>query len=454
MKLVHAVWHAAELFTIRAALRPNESSTSARLLEWIAVNAVNADADAAAANALADTEAPERDESYWPLVRRLATRGHVQEAGSLLALHSAARADGNAARASDAELGAAVRALATLLSRVPTDATSRSFLSTRQAWRAECSVARERHRAVKSVGVLWDVVCGDENAIERECVDAFERLGAFAVFVAPQASPDDIDAAMRRWLPTGILREALLALLRGDAHAALLQLDGRSSESPDCWLAAHLSDLVRHAGLLESHALPHGGGDGGTRLRRAMLLRYAGALDAADADLALSWSVRCDYWSAAGPVGIEHALLRLARASLDSTRAAARVLSACARLGTPANGVASCVRACMGAKALRAGRAGDSVRWLVESGDQRWLAAAGNRLLSQQSSRRDDDVAASTRAEQLDAVLGALTDAHVFSGTLEFVAEYARLRELMRTKQVRGRFFCRLLALMCDATIV
>jgi hypothetical protein len=90
----------------------------------------------------------------------------------------------------------------------------------------------------------------------------------------------------------------------------------------------------------------------------------------------------------------------------------------------------------------------------LASGDQRWLAAAGNALLESHMRRRDNNYSsdsmptsssatsltttiagAATRATQIDAVLSAIGDAYVFSGALEFVVSYARLHAAWRERK-------------------
>lgn len=103
-----------------------------------------------------------------------------------------------------------------------------------------------------------------------------------------------------------------------------------------------------------------------------------------------------------------------------------------------------------GANALRRGRAGDAVRWLLASGDQRWIAAAGNALLESHMRRDDGALDASTsRASQIDAVLSAIGDAYVFSGALEFVVNYARLHVMWRERTFAA-FAARSIELLSD----
>jgi hypothetical protein len=382
MRLAHAAWHAAELFCIRAALRPNEAS-SVRVIEWLSMNVADAEADASAADRLAASDTPERVDGYWALVCRLAARGRAHDAATLLSLHSALRQRRarlqqqqrrllddrggavdidnddnndndnatleqlNVSDASDAS--GLVRALRVLLRRMPPleQLGTPTFGAAWHAWRAACGSVRERHRRsgnndgtpmlAQPPTQLLSVLCGDEAAIERTFVDPYERLGALVTFGSPLATADDVANTARRCFVGArgdTLADVLVALLGGDAHNALVLLEQRAAESPAGWLVAHLGDLLRHAGALETHALADGA-DAATRVRRARLLRYADALDAADAARPLCWALRCDYWSAAGAVGLARAQLRLARASLGyaSARGAARIVAICARLG-------------------------------------------------------------------------------------------------------------------------
>lgn len=423
MHVVHTVWHAAEQFCLAAVLAPS-AALAPRVLAWLQMNVADAEADARDASALARAVDPRQHAAFWPLVRRRIACGGARDVAALLAL------PGDDANDNDARLRQTVCAL---LERMPDAAATRTQW---RQWQADCAAVRDASASLRSADAdaplarLLSVLCGDSDVIEAD-FEGYDRLGALLAFAVRDATPRDVVTHARRCLAgrETPLDDLLVLLLSGDAHGALSRLE--SPEAPSGWLHAHLVDLLWHAGALESHALLDAvaagndsdatgndsdmSGDGATRVRRAHLLRYVDALDAAGARC--DWSLHSSYWAACGRDGAARARLRLASAPLGSTRAAARVLSACARLEpTLGDAVARDVRVAMGTRALRQGRGGDAVRWLSAAGDDALLDAAAATLLEQYTAApRHRASAAASTASHVDAVLATLDDNYVFS---------------------------------------
>jgi hypothetical protein len=108
----------------------------------------------------------------------------------------------------------------------------------------------------------------------------------------------------------------------------------------------------------------------------------------------------------------------------------------------------------MGIAALRRGRAGDAVRWLMASGDaerlnavaalllERFATYSGNSGARHTSFARElrplDDSAdaAQLRAADVDSVLSVLGDSFMFSGKISFLSDYRRLHALWEAKDL------------------
>jgi hypothetical protein len=472
VRTAHLLWHAAELFCLGAAVAPSAAGAPL-LLQWLVANHTDDDADARDVEHLlachAAAGAVEREPSFWPLVERLAIRGRAHDAAALLGLHSSEQQQSRGRRGDASD--DAVLHVRELLLRLPlaTAATHSGdvvFLQAWRAWQRDCASLRQASAALRAdagtaLSRLFAIMCGDLDVIER-AFTGYELLGALMTFVEPCASPAEVARHARRAVREQGLDGIVLTLLQGDTYHALAAIEQTVPQVPASFLDAHLTDLLWRAGVLESYDLPPQAPtrpqreprplDTATRLREARILRYVDALASSAVLASLDWSLLCTYWRASGAAGESHALLRLARAKCSSTRDAARLVGACEQFGAAGAALASRVRAAMGIAALRRGRAGDAVRWLMASGDaerlnavaalllERFATYSGNSGARHTSFARElrplDDSAdaAQLRAADVDAVLSVLGDSYMFSGKISFLSDYRRLHALWEAK--------------------
>jgi nuclear pore complex protein Nup85 len=463
-RTAHLIWHAAELFCVGSIVAPNAAGAPL-MLQWLVANKSDRDSDVQDVETLAAATHAERSPLFWPLVERLAVGGRSRDAAALLALHSALRAGGALGADGDGVVHVRELLLRLPLATAATHSGDVAFLQAWRAWQRDCASLRQASAALRAdagtpLSHLFAIMCGDVDVIE-DSFDSYDRLGAIMTFVEPCASTADVARHARRCLAADGIDGAVLALLRGDAYDALGFVERNVSQVPTSWLDAHLTDLLWHAGALEAYDVRDADAtdtrDTATRLREARLLRYVDALAASDALASLDWSVLSTYWHATGALGEAHALLRFARAPVSSGRAAARLLSACESFGAAGAELASRIRAGLGLAALRRGRAGDAVRWLMASGDAERLTAVASLLLERfamhsgnsgarhqlfenESRALDDDGndGALLRAADVDAVLESLGGSYMFSGKIAFLSDYRRLHALWQAKDMRG----------------
>jgi nuclear pore complex protein Nup85 len=462
-RTAHLIWHAAELFSVGSVVAPNAAGAPL-FLQWLVANKSDRDTDVRDVDTLAAAPNAERSPLFWPLVERLAVGGRSRDAAALLALHSAVRT--GQAGGDDGVVHVRELLLRLPLATAATHSGDVAFLQAWRAWQRDCASLRQASAALRvdagtPIARLFAVMCGDVDVIEAS-FQSYERLGAIMTFVEPCASTADVARHARRCLSADGLDGVVLALLRGDVYDAVGYVERNLPQVPTSWLDAHLTDLLWHAGALEAYDAHDGAvdtRDTATRLREARLLRYVDALASSDALASLDWSVLSTYWHATGALGEAHALARFARARIASDRAAARLLGACESFGAAGVELAGRIRASLGLAALRRGRAGDAVRWLMASGDAERLSAVASLLLERfamhsgnsgarhelfanESRALDDnsdaDDAAQLRAADVDAVLESLGDSYMFSGKIAFLSDYRRLHALWVAKDLRG----------------
>jgi Nup85 Nucleoporin len=372
------LWHLCEILYLVPTSR-----TATQLVGWLQehftragdLDSIDALCDAAGEFAGRAEDSPD----FWPLLARSLVAGRVDDARRLLAEHSSHRqrhyAERAAGRQSSSSLSsiAAAAAVDVLLAKMPAGGGG----DWRQ-WRRDAASLRERADVGGSDDALdgaLAIMCGDAGALRAACSSWPELLvGSLLYARAPQASLDGAElrvlaerCALALPSRSAIDRVLEAALTQGrNAFRALREADAALG---DRWLAAHLTDLLFHAGHIERYQL-----DLGVDLREFYLLEYAGSLDS-DA-----WRIAADYLRHCPTFGgarIERLLgAQPARTELDVVQLL-RAMSAL-DVGAPAR------RQLMSATAARhaaTGRNAAAVRWYLLAQHSARAASIANTVL-------------------------------------------------------------------------
>ncbi|XP_061605070.1 nuclear pore complex protein Nup85 isoform X2 [Phyllopteryx taeniolatus] len=410
---IELIWNLCEVLFIDAG------SLLLHLLDWVRLH--KGEVDEKAAHML-QSESPAEHRDYWDVVVSYVLQGRLEEVRQLLAKQATLQpAAKNIFKLMD-----------NLLSKMPFynpggTQTPTEFDVKWRHWHDEvdCCVQDNSFASNPHLEVICKILVGDEDTMlaHRELLGTwyhflvtrllychptvkstelhFYAQSCMTMFVDPRSVPEALDSI-------------LLAAFEFDIHQVIKDC---SIALNNWWFVAHLTDLLDHCQLLQSHNLHFG-----SNLREFLLLEYASGLFTHHS----LWQLAVDYFDHCQEFGRVYLELQMERIPLDTERKALKVLRICEQRQMSEQVRSICK--IMAMRALRNNRLGSALSWSIRAKDAAFATLISERFLQ--------DYCARGTFSDLD-LIDNLGPAMLLSDRLTFLGKYREFHKLYGEKRLR-----------------
>ncbi|KAG8446152.1 hypothetical protein GDO86_013854 [Hymenochirus boettgeri] len=302
-------WNLCEILFVESA---SAGPLLLLLLDWLRLHVCEVD------NIVQDvvgSEKPTEHDRFWDGVIGYVLQGRMNEARQLLAK-----------AAKETSLRSMCRVLDDLLKKMPTTSGSQTLTEFElkwQQWREEC----ERHlqngtfSPCSEMETVCKILVGDEDTMleKRDLMTTwYHFLVSRLLFIHPTVKPTELhfyaQTSLERFLAGDSspepLDNILLAAFEFDIHQVIKEF---SIVSSNWWFVAHLTDLLDHCQVFQSHSLYFG-----FNLREFLLLDYASGLFSHHS----LWQLGVDYFDYCPKLGRVYLELHMERIPLSTERKA------------------------------------------------------------------------------------------------------------------------------------
>uniref|UniRef100_A0A6Q2ZN82 Nuclear pore complex protein Nup85 n=1 Tax=Esox lucius TaxID=8010 RepID=A0A6Q2ZN82_ESOLU len=270
--------------------------------------------------------------------------------------------------------------------------------------------------------VICKILVGDEDVLleHKELLSTwYHFLVTRLLFSHPIVKPTELhyyaQSSMHMFLDTRSVPEPLdsilLAAFEFDIHQVIKDC---SIALNNWWFVAHLTDLMDHCKLLQSHNLHFG-----SNLREFLLLEYASGLFTHHS----LWQLAVDYFDHCPEFGRVYLELQIERVPLDTERKALKVLRICEQRQMTEQVRSICKIMAKGA--LRNNRLGSALSWSIRAKDAAFATLISERFLQ--------DYCANGAFSDLD-LIDNLGSAMLLSDRLTFLGKYREFHRLYGEK--------------------
>ncbi|XP_034450346.1 nuclear pore complex protein Nup85 [Hippoglossus hippoglossus] len=413
---IELIWNLCEVLFIDAA---PAGSLLLHLLDWVRLH--KADVDEKAREVL-QSESPAEHHDYWDVVVSYVLQGRLDEARHMLVKQATLQP---AARKM-------YKLMDTLLSKMPFynpggNQTLTEFDVKWRHWHEEVdrclqdsSFASNQH-----LETICKILVGDEDTLlaHKELLSTwYHFLVTRLLFCHPTVKPTELhysaQSCMTMFLdPRSVpepLDSILLAAFEFDIHQVIKDC---SIALNNWWFVAHLTDLLDHCKLLQSHNLHFG-----SNLREFLLLEYASGLFTHHS----LWQLAVDYFDHCPEFGRVYLELQIERVPVDTERKALKVLRICEQRQMSEQVRSICK--IMAMRALRNNRLGSALSWSIRAKDAAFATLISERFLQ--------DYCAKGTFSDLD-LIDNLGPAMLLSDRLTFLGKYREFHKLYGEKRFR-----------------
>uniref|UniRef100_A0A3B1K1J9 Nuclear pore complex protein Nup85 n=1 Tax=Astyanax mexicanus TaxID=7994 RepID=A0A3B1K1J9_ASTMX len=411
---IELIWNLCEVLFIDAA---PAGVLLLHLLDWVRLH--KADVDERAREVL-QSESPTHHHAYWEVVISFVLQGRMDEARQVLV--------------KQANLQPASRPIYqlmdSLLQKMPIfnpggTQTLTEFDVKWRHWHEECdrclqdnSFASNRH-----LETICKILVGDEDTM----LEHKELLGTWYHFLVsrllyfhPTVKPSELhyyaQSSMDMFLDFRSAPEPLdsilLAAFEFDIHQVIKDC---SIALNNWWFVAHLTDLLDHCKLLQSHNLHFG-----SNLREFLVLEYASGLFSHHS----LWQLAVDYFDHCPEFGRVYLELQLERVPLETERKALKVLRICEQ--RQMNEQVRSICKIMAKRALSNNRLGSALSWSIRAKDAAFATLISERFLQDYCKRGS--------FSDLD-LIDNLGPAMLLSDRLTFLGKYREFHRLYGEKR-------------------
>ncbi|XP_064438244.1 nuclear pore complex protein Nup85 isoform X1 [Mirounga angustirostris] len=449
LSAMELIWNLCEILFIEVA---PAGPLLLHLLDWVRLHVCEVD------SLLADvlgSENPSKHESFWKLVTILVLQGRLDEARQMLSKE---------ADASPSSAGMC-RILGDLMRTMPVLSPGNTQTLTElelkwQHWHEEC----ERHlqdstfAASPHLESLCKIMLGDEAALleQKELLNNwYHFLVTRLLYSHPTVKPIDLHLYAQSSLDLFLggesspepLDNILLAAFEFDIHQVIKEC---SIALSNWWFVAHLTDLLDHCKLLQSHNLYFG-----SNMREFLLLEYASGLFAHHS----LWQLGVDYFDYCPELGRVSLELHIERIPLSTEQKALKVLRICEQrqmteqgrsgLGSAWNLLLPVRSICkiLAMKAVRNNRLGSALSWSIRAKDAAFATLVSDRFLKDYCERGSfsdldliDNLGPAMMLSDRLTFLGKYREFHRFYGEKRLTDAASLLLSLM-TSQIAPRSF-------------
>uniref|UniRef100_A0A8C5B0E1 Nuclear pore complex protein Nup85 n=1 Tax=Gadus morhua TaxID=8049 RepID=A0A8C5B0E1_GADMO len=265
--------------------------------------------------------------------------------------------------------------------------------------------------------LICKILMGDEDAIleQKDLLSTwYHFLVTRLLFSHPTVKPTELHYYAQSCLAMFDSRSApepldsiLLAAFEFDIHQVIKDC---SIALNNWWFVAHLTDLLDHCNLLQSHNLHFG-----SNLREFLLLEYASGLFTHHS----LWQLAVDYFDHCPEFGRVYLEQQIEHVPLDTERKALKVLRICEQRQMSEQVRSICK--IMAKRALRNNRLGSALSWSIRAKDAAFATLISERFLQ--------DYCARGTFSDLD-LIDNLGPAMLLSDRLTFLGKYREFHKL------------------------
>uniref|UniRef100_A0A8D0ECV7 Nuclear pore complex protein Nup85 n=1 Tax=Salvator merianae TaxID=96440 RepID=A0A8D0ECV7_SALMN len=414
LSAMELIWNLCEIIFIEAA---PAGPLLRHLLDWVRLHVCDVD------NLVCDvlrSENPAKHENFWNVITIFVLQGRMDEARQLLSKE---------ANTNPTSVGMC-RILDELMKKMPVLSPSNTQTLTEmelkwQHWHEECqrflddgTFASHPH-----METLCKILLGDENTILEKkdlmttwyhflvtrllyCHPTVKHVelhlyaqSSLDLFLGGESSPEPLDSI-------------LLAAFEFDIHQVIKEC---SIALSNWWFVAHLTDLLDHCNLLQSHNLYFG-----SNMREYLLLEYASGLFSHHS----LWQLAVDYFDHCPEYGRAYLEHHIERIPLDTEHKALKVLRICEQRMMSEQVRSICK--IMAMKAVRNNRLGSALSWSIRAKDAAFATLISDRFLKEYRERGS--------FSDLD-LIDNLGSSMLISDRLTFLGKYREFHRLYSEKQ-------------------
>uniref|UniRef100_A0A8C4DHV4 Nuclear pore complex protein Nup85 n=1 Tax=Dicentrarchus labrax TaxID=13489 RepID=A0A8C4DHV4_DICLA len=408
---IELIWNLCEVLFIDAA---PAGSLLLHLLDWVRLH--KADVDEKAREVL-QSESPAEHRDYWDVVVSYVLQGRLEEARQMLVKQATLQP---AARKMYKQMD-------TLNISPGGTQTLTEFDVKWRHWHEEVDRCLQDNSFAsnKHLELICKILVGDEDTL-LEHKDLLSTWYHFLVtrllFCHPTVKPTELhyyaQSCLTMFLDSRSVPEPLdsilLAAFEFDIHQVIKDC---SIALNNWWFVAHLTDLLDHCKLLQSHNLHFG-----SNLREFLLLEYASGLFTHHS----LWQLAVDYFDHCPEFGRVYLELQIERVPLDTERKALKVLRICEQRQMSEQVRSICK--IMAMRALRNNRLGSALSWSIRAKDAAFATLISERFLQ--------DYCARGTFSDLD-LIDNLGPAMLLSDRLTFLGKYREFHKLYGEKRFR-----------------
>uniref|UniRef100_A0A8C6M093 Nuclear pore complex protein Nup85 n=1 Tax=Nothobranchius furzeri TaxID=105023 RepID=A0A8C6M093_NOTFU len=390
---IELIWNLCEVLFIDAA---PAGSLLLHLLDWVRLH--KSDVDEKAKGVL-QSDSPAEHRDYWDVVLSYVLQGRLEDTRKMLMkqamLQPAAKS--------------MYKLMDSLLSKMPFynpggtqtltefDVKWRNWHEEVDRYLKDNSFASNQH---------LEVICKVSDSLTQGTSHEAHRV-ALLRSGSPRSS-------MMMFLDSGVpepLDSILLAAFEFDIHQVIKDC---SIALNNWWFVAHLTDLLDHCKLLQSHNLHFG-----SNLREFLLLEYASGLFTHHS----LWQCAVDYFDHCPEFGRVYLELQIERVPLDTERKALKVLRICEERQMSEQVRSICK--IMAMRAVRNNRLGSALSWSIRAKDAAFATLISERFLQ--------DYCAKGTFSDLD-LIDNLGSTMLLSDRLTFLGKYREFHKLYGEK--------------------
>ncbi|XP_037350271.1 nuclear pore complex protein Nup85 isoform X2 [Talpa occidentalis] len=440
LSAMELIWNLCEILFIEVA---PAGPLLLHLLDWVRLHVCEVD------SLLADvlgSENPSKHERFWNLVTVLVLQGRLDEARQMLSKE---------ADASPTSAGMC-RILGDLMRTMPVLSPGNTQTLTElelkwQHWHEEC----ERHlqdgtfASNPHLESLCKIMLGDEAALleHKELLSNwYHFLVTRLLYSHPTVKPIDLHLYAQSSLDLFLggesspepLDNILMAAFEFDIHQVIKEC---SIALSNWWFVAHLTDLLDHCKLLQSHNLYFG-----SNMREFLLLEYASGLFAHHS----LWQLGVDYFDYCPELGRVSLELHIERIPLSTEQKALKVLRICEQRQMTEQVRSICKILAM--KAVRNNRLGSALSWSIRAKDAAFATLVSDRFLRDYCERGCfsdldliDNLGPAMMLSDRLTFLGKYREFHRLYGEKRFVDAASLLLSLMTSRIAPRSFWMTLL---------
>jgi len=440
---IELIWNLCEVLFIDAT---PAGSLLLHLLDWVRLH--KGDVDEKAGEVL-QSESPTEHPAYWDVVLSYVLQGRMDEARQILVKQANVQP---AARAM-------FKLMDSLLMKMPfykpgSNQTLTEFDVKWRHWHEEVDRCLQDNSFASNahLEVICKILAGDEDTL----LEHKELLGTWYHFLVtrmlfnhPTVKPPELHDCAQSSMDMFLdmrnapepLDSILLAAFEFDIHQVIKDC---SIALNNWWFVAHLTDLMDHCKLLQSHNLHFG-----SNLREFLLLEYASGLFTHHS----LWQLAVDYFDHCPEFGRMYLELQIERVPLGTERKALKVLRVCEKRQMTEQVRSICK--IMAKQALRNNRLGSALSWSIRAKDAAFATLISERFLQDYCAKGSfsdldliDNLGPSMLLSDRLTFLGKYREFHRLYGEKRF-SEAAKLLLSLMTAKIAPRTFW--LTLLTDA---